>query len=400
MSGGEIEEQQNEEGIRQIEFFSGIGGMRYGVQRALDAHNDSSSKRNGPKISLQSCKAYEISLHANKTYAHNFKHVMDKTSKPNATTKESFTVHTKLIEQIKPSDVDGVADLWTMSPPCQPFTRTIGSKQRDSDDERCKGFKAILQLLKAIDKKPRWIIVENVKNFVGSQMLSLWKECLMECGYTFEEYLLSPTQFLIPNHRTRYYMICERSNRFQCNSLSPDNLVLSSLSWYARVSDASHHRTREKVEEENIYQPYPISEYLKKDDLTSEEERKILMIPDNVFEKKWAKDLPVVTPFDRQTHCFTAFYGRKIHRATGSLLLMDPKRIKSLADVPLDRSDMSKYKGQLRRFSPKELLRIFGFPNEFVFPDDISLEHQYKLIGNSVNVSVVSFLVLHLLGEV
>jgi tRNA (cytosine38-C5)-methyltransferase len=265
-------------------------------------------------------------------------------------------------------------------------TTTRNAKKKDSDDERCKGFKAIIELLRTIEDKPRWIMVENVKGFVGSHMLSLWHECLHDCGYTYEEYLLSPTQLKIPNHRTRYYMICERSNRFQCRTRHKEDLNVSPLPGCIPDSEFADKKVR------------PISFYLNTNEIGTKEFED-LKIPDCVFEKKWAKQLPVVSPLDRATHCFTAAYGRQIHRATGSLLLMDSSRATSIADTPLDRTDMTQYKSKLRRFSPRELLRIFCFPDDLKFPDDISLEHQYKLIGNSVNVCVISHVASFLLKD-
>ena len=373
-------------GVKMVEFFSGIGGMRYGVEQALQQSTTSDGmkcdQQNGG-CRLVSCNAYEISLYANETYAKNFCDAHVPSSKSNGkemNPDSNFTVRTKLVEQLKPRDLDGIADLWTMSPPCQPFTSTRNAKQRDSDDKRCNGLKAIMELLRTIIDKPRWIILENVKGFVGSSMLALWQECLLECGYSFEEYLLSPTQLGIPNHRTRFFMICERSDRFSCDRIIEDT-ALSQLPG----SSTSANNDDDGVSEIEMH---PVSKYLipEKD---SEYDLKSLIIPDDVFEKDWSRDLPLVSPMDRATHCFTAAYGRQIHRATGSLLLMDPSRTISVAELPVDRSNIVKYKGKIRRFSPVELLQIFGFPDGFQFPEDLDLSHQFKLVGNSVNVAVV-----------
>lgn len=64
---------------------------------------------------------------------------------------------------------------------------------------------------------------------------------------------------------------------------------------------------------------------------------------------------------------------------------------------------------RLRYFSPTELLRLFQFddpsdlpsasvhkPVSFIWPDDISKKAKYKLIGNSVNVKVVTSLIVYL----
>lgn len=64
---------------------------------------------------------------------------------------------------------------------------------------------------------------------------------------------------------------------------------------------------------------------------------------------------------------------------------------------------------QLRYFSPSELLRIFGFnpptdssePSNFKWPDPklVSARSRYKLIGNSVNVTLVQALIEYLFSE-
>ena len=53
----------------------------------------------------------------------------------------------------------------------------------------------------------------------------------------------------------------------------------------------------------------------------------------------------------------------------------------------------------LRYFHPKELLSLFGFPEEFQFPHNISMKKQYELIGNSVNVTVISYLLQELFSS-
>lgn len=59
---------------------------------------------------------------------------------------------------------------------------------------------------------------------------------------------------------------------------------------------------------------------------------------------------------------------------------------------------------RLRYFSPSELLRIFSFGPctadgdlDFIWPTSISTKTKYKLIGNSVNVTVVTRLIEYLL---
>jgi tRNA (cytosine38-C5)-methyltransferase len=342
-------------GIRMIEFFSGIGGMRYAVENSI--------KQSKSSWSLTSCQAYDISLHANNTYRQNFPH-------------DTSPVCTKLVEQLKPKDLDGKADLWTMSPPCQPFTTTRGSKSLDKEDKRCNGFKGIITLLTEIQDKPKYILLENVKGFSTSQMIQEWYACLHQNGYSYKQYLVSPVQIGIPNHRQRCYILCERSDRWKDATEIEQDIVIP-------------------AEEPNRkQQQHVVGDYL--DTSLSDEGLKDYLVPDSVLQKDWARQVGVVANMDRATHCFTAGYGRIFHRATGSLLLLRAPE-DSLAESPLDRSDMMKYSNRLRRFTPKELLALFGFPRTFEFPEGSNLGQQYKLIGNSINVTVVTFLMKELL---
>ena len=100
----------NEEGgLRMIEFFSGIGGMRYGVERALNRLNQGNDcnrrKHESQRFILKYCVAYEISQYANQTYEY---------CRQGESKRESFAVRTKLVEQLNACDLDGKADLWTM----------------------------------------------------------------------------------------------------------------------------------------------------------------------------------------------------------------------------------------------------------------------------------------------
>ena len=75
-----------------------------------------------------------------------------------------------------------------------------------------------------------------------------------------------------------------------------------------------------------------------------------------------------------------------MHRSSGTLLHLDCRKGKTLQRA----DDMSVTHSQkIRLFSPKELLRIFGFPDSFNFPPEMEQQHRYRLIGQSINVLVV-----------
>ena len=53
---------------------------------------------------------------------------------------------------------------------------------------------------------------------------------------------------------------------------------------------------------------------------------------------------------------------------------------------------------RLRRFSPSEIARILGFPSTFRFPEETTTAQRYRVLGNSLNVSVVAKLMRIMFG--
>ena len=53
---------------------------------------------------------------------------------------------------------------------------------------------------------------------------------------------------------------------------------------------------------------------------------------------------------------------------------------------------------KLRYFTPQEIAKLLGFPSEFTFPDNVTVKQKYKVLGNSINVTVVSLMVFNLLS--
>lgn len=79
-------------------------------------------------------------------------------------------------------------------------------------------------------------------------------------------------------------------------------------------------------------------------------------------------------------------YLQTFHRSSGSILHMEESRGRRV----LRTADMSEsHSNKMRLFTPHELLRIFGFPDNFTYPPGMSTKHMYKCIGQSINVVVV-----------
>jgi tRNA (cytosine38-C5)-methyltransferase len=120
-------------------------------------------------------------------------------------------------------------DVLLASPPCQPFTRFVScvkvclhvllmfsnctthntrvGLKGDTADPRTKSFLHIILLLPRLKNPPTYLLVENVKGFEESETRDRLVSTLRQCQYVYQEFLLSPTEFGIPNSRLRYFLI-------------------------------------------------------------------------------------------------------------------------------------------------------------------------------------------------
>lgn len=117
--------------------------------------------------------------------------------------------------------------------------------------------------------------------------------------------------------------------------------------------------------------------------------------------QKYLPGIDVVRPDSRTSNCFTGSYGHYL-TGTGSFLLpneeLSPGRLAELKKndsyfIP-DRSEI-----KLRKFEPREIANLMGFPSSFRLPDNLTLKQAYKLLGNSVNVRVIGCLFKILLSN-
>eukprot|EP00835_Amoeboradix_gromovi_P000954 NODE_36_length_31474_cov_0.342438.p10 type:complete len:318 gc:universal NODE_36_length_31474_cov_0.342438:2427-3380(+) len=233
--------------------------------------------------------------------------------------------------------------IWCMSPPCQPFTLQKSSRYKKKHDFRND---ALINLISMISLKlPRIIILENVANFKNSDICELFKKALNNNHYKFDEVLLCPTQLGIPNKRKRYFLIAILDREF--SFVQPKSIKCKDLSEYL-----------DEHVDKGFYIEIPILE-------------------------KYFKIADIVTFCDRDSNCFTKNYNRIIE-GSGSLI-----QTKLINLTPSERIAQVHQVG-LRRFTPLEIARIFGFPSDAKW--NALLNEQYKLLGNSINVNVVKFI--------
>ncbi len=281
--------------LRVLELYCGIGGCA----TALD----------GGAVPVAAVDVNRVAL---SVYAYNFPH----------------PVLPALIESLTTDQLrDWDADLWWMSPPCQPFTRR--GLQRDIDDPRAETFLAALQRLAEV--RPPYVAFENVPAFRGSRGHHRLLATLEDAGYrSIRECLLCPTSLGVPNRRHRYYLVAARGRLLPLPKPRRDVQPLGSY------LDAA---------------PSPSLD----------------VEPD--LAERYRGALHVVRPDDPAavSHCFTSAYGRSPVRS-GSYLRAG---------------------AGIRRFSPTEILRLLGFPDTYRLPPELPLANAWRLVANSLSIPAV-----------
>ncbi|CAF1301863.1 unnamed protein product [Adineta steineri] len=347
--------------LRVLELFSGIGGMHC----ALDFLD----------LNYEIVAAIDINPTANVVYSSNFPNVP-------IINRSIETISLKQWEKWN-------ADLWTMSPPCQPFTRQ--GKQEDLNDRRTDGFVYLMKtILSQLKSKPKYILLENVSGFEHSQAHQLLLETLQSNNYSYEQYLLSPIQFGIPNSRLRYYLIAKQQEN-SIDTYSP--IIHTRISNFEKLLTKLHEQFPLKTSlssEENLIQN-------RNDQITDQcshsseiliDSNQSMFINDflvsnensefELDEKQLKRGLNVcdiITCYAKRSFCFTKSYG-KYFEGTGSLF-------STLTD-------------HIRYFTPKEIANLHCFPLNYNFPQQITNRQAYSLLGNSLNVFVISILLENL----
>lgn len=352
--------------IRVVEFFSGLGGWHC----AFEATG----------LNIIVLAAVDINTGANEVYRHNF---------------PSTRILQRNICGLTAQELDSfAADLFTLSPPCQPFTRQ--GKMGDSSDHRTDSFFHMMELLNFMTHLPKYIMIENVKGFELSKTRDHLKACLSKLGYNIQEFLLSPKQFGVPNSRLRYYLLGRlipfNNDRSTC--LKSPYVSIDLLKPYI----PSHFK--DYIDSNNTKQ---ISSYL-----VEEQDIDRFLVNDRTL-LKYAKCLDIVTPSSLSCCCFTrGYYHYSV--GTGSVLQVNEGADLDKAyqlylttkeqDEALDANQCIVHLKELklRYFTPREVANLMCFPSSYSFPDDTGLVQCYRLLGNSVNVLVVSTLLCYLLN--
>ncbi|KAM6161903.1 tRNA (cytosine(38)-C(5))-methyltransferase isoform 2-T2 [Erethizon dorsatum] len=378
------------EPLRVLELYSGIGGMHHALRESC--------------IPAQVVAAIDVNTVANEVYKYNFPHTQ---------------LLAKTIEGITLEEFDRLSfNMILMSPPCQPFTR-IGL-QGDMTDRRTNSFLHIIDILPRLQNLPKYILLENVKGFEVSSTRDLLIETIENCGFQYQEFLLSPTSLGIPNSRLRYFLIAKLQSEplpFRApGQVLMDFPRIESERPQKHATDAENKSNVKKTEPNTCFDRGPqcsgkdtilfkletaeeidrkhqqdndLSVQMLKDFLEDETDMNQYFLPPKSL-LRYALLLDIVKPTCRS-------YGSYVE-GTGSVLqtaedVQIETIYKSLTNLPQEEQITKLSMLKLRYFTPKEIANLLGFPPEFGFPKKITMKQCYRLLGNSLNVHVVAKLI-------
>ena len=185
--------------IKFIDLFAGIGGFHLAIEKFVKDYN----KINQSKLKEKCILVSEISPKSIEVYKNNFNYKKD----------------IKNIRDIDEKTIDDF-DILCAGFPCQAFSGA-GKKEGFKDKTRGTLFFDILRIIK--HKKPKFLLLENVKHLTRHDQGKTWKVIfgsLINNGYitTKEPLVLSPHHFGVPQIRERVFIPCIRKD------LLPKNL--------------------------------------------------------------------------------------------------------------------------------------------------------------------------------
>lgn len=230
--------------------------------------------------------------------------------------------------------------------PCQAFS--LGGPQRGFADPRGALFFEVLRVVDAIS--PNIIFLENVENLMEhdhGRTFQVIYTSLVERGYIFHYRPMATHEYAnIPQTRRRVYIVATTSYDFSKRFSFPEPISLTStaMDWINQTK-----------RQPDIY----------------------YYSGDTPFER-----------YIRETVTDTQYLYRVFNSSARKLTNNKCPTLTASMCTPQNAAVLRDQFG-VRRLTLKESLRFQGFPENFYFPNTITIRDAYKQIGNSVSVPVI-----------
>ncbi len=342
--------------MKYAELFSGIGGFRSAADH-ISSDTDVKFK----------CVGFsEIDQYALTTYCNNYK--LNGETRMNDITK--FAENKKQLKKMNDFD------LLLGGFPCQSFS--ILGKKLGLEDVRGKILFSIDKLIKK--KKPKFIVLENVRNIIQHDKGNTLNEILTffkDHKYKYINYVILDSQnFGLPQKRARIFFVCSKK---------PLEIELTEAAIFENFKRIEHHSLNTynsvlDILEKEVDQKYYLSEKIKH------------TILDGGSKNFWSN-----SQIDLDTARTLTATMVKWHRACQDNYYSDDYILKGESHKNTVKEEL--YKKPVRRLTPKEALQLQGFSKEFYLKAILSgvSEHQlYKQAGNALSVNT-GYALLHYL---
>jgi len=262
-------------------------------------------------------------------------------------------------------------------PPCQGFSLS-NTKTRTSENKNNHLFNEFVRFVKEL--KPNWFLFENVEGittFNKGQTVSLIKKCFEKLGYNTTERVLYASDYGVPQHRNRFFMI---GNRMGIDFEFPKSLrhevtvedALSDLPDLPNGSNMDALPYKLQIEEIGSYAKAMRSN----SDICTQ--NFVTKNTDYVIERykhiKQGQNWKAIPPelmnnYSNTSNCHSGIY-KRLNASTPSVVISNYRKNMLIHPV------------QDRGLSVREAARLQSFPDNFRFKG--GLMHIQQQIGNAV----------------
>ncbi|MEG2368187.1 MAG: DNA (cytosine-5-)-methyltransferase, partial [Oscillospiraceae bacterium] len=193
-----------------LDLFAGIGGFRHGLERS--GHKGVGHVEIDKYANMSYCAMYDLVPCKYRDYSGQNSCMVCKSEVNNNCdgTNCKGEWYGKDIKQLTAGEIPN-AEIWTFGFPCTDISIS-NNKQLGLDGGRSGLFFEVARLLqgKSAEDRPKWIIVENVKNLLsikrGFDYTVVLFE-LSELGYDLEWGVVNSKNFHVPQNRERVYIV-------------------------------------------------------------------------------------------------------------------------------------------------------------------------------------------------
>lgn len=191
--------------MKFIDFFSGIGGFREGMQQA---GHECVGFCEFDKYAVASY----VSMHCITEEQREYLNSLDLKKRQKEILKEEYRNGEWYSNDIRNVDAGSVpkCDCWCFGAPCQDFS--VAGKRAGLDGDRSSLIREVFRVLGEIEEedRPEWLLYENVKGMFSSNRGFDYLEILLamdELGYDIEWQIFNSKDWGVPQNRERVYTV-------------------------------------------------------------------------------------------------------------------------------------------------------------------------------------------------